>query len=53
MDNKLKQKNLPKEQDKRNTQKNKTSKVKENKRYDLTKKRRFERDKKYKNLNLF
>ena len=38
-----------KDQNKKDTQKNKSSKEKENKRYDLTKKRRFERDKKYKN----
>ena len=46
---KFKKKNLPKDQNKKDTQKNKSSKEKENKRYDLTKKRRFERDKKYKN----
>ena len=38
-----------KDKNKKDTQKNKSSKEKETKRYDLTKKRRCERDKKYKN----
>ncbi len=55
MDNqhsKSKKKIVPKEQNKKDTQKNKSSKEKEGKRYDLTKKRRSERDKKYKNFFL-